>query len=252
MDVSIDETVEIRDGANLCGIYHYNDPFKSFFRGLYTPSGKDVVAPPPLDHPHHKGLQFGLCASDVNFWEEDVAHEPPSRPLVIGRQQTTGLERLPPAEGNGFSQEVQWRTDTVITFNEIRKIWVRTAPGAYVWTWQTTLIAERNVEIIESVWGPPGYCGLGIRLIQDLFQGGTVVPPGTGTGSTPISVSFQGKGAQVTFEQDAKQANGLFVSFYGGDPDFAFMALGPTNLAPRALNRGDRLEGVYIIEVADR
>ena len=48
MDVSIDQTVEIRDtGGKLCGSYHYQDPFKSFFRGLYTPNGKDVVASPP-------------------------------------------------------------------------------------------------------------------------------------------------------------------------------------------------------------
>jgi hypothetical protein len=45
MGVSIDQTVEIRDtGGKLCGSYHYQDPFKSFFRGLYTPNGKDVVA----------------------------------------------------------------------------------------------------------------------------------------------------------------------------------------------------------------
>lgn len=40
MYVSIEKTVEIRDaGGKLCGSYHYEDPFKSFFRGLYTPSG---------------------------------------------------------------------------------------------------------------------------------------------------------------------------------------------------------------------
>jgi hypothetical protein len=42
------------------------------------------------------------------------------------------------------------------------------------------------------------------------------------------------------------------VSFYGGDPDFAFMALGPTNLYPRSLKQGERLEGTYVITVADR
>jgi hypothetical protein len=79
------------------------------------------VAPPPPDHPHHKGLQFGLCASDVNFWEGDKAHEPSNRRLTIDRQQTTKLERLPPAEGNGFSQ--------VATFQEIQKISVTNGSG---------------------------------------------------------------------------------------------------------------------------
>ena len=72
-----------------CGTYHYMDKFKSFFRGLYTPSGKQVVASPPPDHPHHKGLQFGLCTSEVNFWEEDKASEPPDNQLTIGMQHNT-------------------------------------------------------------------------------------------------------------------------------------------------------------------
>jgi hypothetical protein len=41
-----DQTVEFRNtDGRPCATYHYTDRFKSFFRGLYTPSGKDVVAP---------------------------------------------------------------------------------------------------------------------------------------------------------------------------------------------------------------
>jgi hypothetical protein len=259
MDVSTDNTLEIRDSdGKLCGIYHYDDFFKPFFRGLYTPNGKDVVAPPPPDHPHHKGLQFGLCTSDVNFWEESEDAEPkppPPRP-AIGRQQGSKPVLLPPADGIGFTQQVQWRTDTVCSFNETRKISVQKISGAYVWTWHTTLIAARDVKIIKSVWsqqpGQIGYCGLGLRLAQPLFEGGTISPPEMHSGSIPASVTFQGKGVEVKFEQDVKQANALFVSFYGGDPDFAFMALGPTNLQPRSLKAGERLDGTYVVTVADR
>jgi hypothetical protein len=257
MPVSIDDTLEIHDNSGrLCGIYHYGDPFKSFFRGLYTPSGKDVVAPPPLDHPHHKGLQFGLCASDVNFWEESLTAEPKDHQIPIGNQRSGKPVLLPPADGIGFTQQVVWARDKVITFNETRRISVTAIPGAYVWVWRTTLIAERNVEIIKSVWsmepGLIGYCGLGLRLVRDLFQGGTVSPPGAVSGSTPTTVSFLGNGAAVTFQQDAAQANALFVSFYGGNPDFAFMALGPTNLQPRTLAKGEHLDGTYVVTVADR
>jgi hypothetical protein len=188
----------------------------------------------------------------VNFWEEDEDAEPPYRKLPIGKQQTQKLERLSPADGNGFSQQVLWGIDAMDTFRETRNISVKEVPGAFVWTWQTTLIAARNVEIIKSVWDGPGYCGLGLRLAQDLFQDGKVSPPGTQCGSTPASVSFQGKGAEVRFEQDAKQANALFVSFYGGQPDFAFMAFGPTNASPRALKQGQCIGGTYVITVADR
>jgi hypothetical protein len=81
----------------LCGTYHYTDPYKSFFRGLYTPTGKDVVASPPPDHPHHKGLQFGLTTSRANFWEEPGAAVPNNK-LPFGQQQTTALK----LEGTGF------------------------------------------------------------------------------------------------------------------------------------------------------
>ena len=75
MSVSIKksgQSVEfIGTSGQLCGSYHYEDMFKSFFRGLYTPGGKDVLACPPPEHLHHKGLLFGLCTSAANFWEED-------------------------------------------------------------------------------------------------------------------------------------------------------------------------------------
>lgn len=251
------QSVEFRDtGGKLCGTYHYEDRFKSFFRGLYTPGGKDVVACPPPEHPHHKGLQFGLCTSDVNFWEEDEANEPADHKLSIGKQQTTKLELLSPADGIGFTQEVRWGTDEECTFNETRKISVKEATGAYVWTWETTLTAAQDVvKIVRSAWPGFGYCGLGLRLAHDLFEGGKVLPPGTKCGSTPTCVSFQGEGAEVMFEQDAEQANALFVSTYEGDPPyepdgpgFAYMCLVPT---PRDLKQGESLEGRYVITVSD-
>jgi hypothetical protein len=250
MNVSIGKTVEFRDTlGKLCAVYHCDDPFKSFFRGLFTPKGDDVVAPQPLDHPHHKGLQFGLCLADVNFWEEDVAQEPADRCLPIGRQQTGKLDPLPAGEGVGFSQQVLWRTDTALSFRETRKISGKEEPGAYVWTWRSTLIAQRDLEIITSVWRGPGYCGLGLRLARDLFGAGTVSPPSAQSGCIPTSVSFEGKGAEVKFEQDAKQANALFVSSYGAGT-FAFMSLGPANRQPCVLKNGERLDGTYVVTVA--
>ena len=259
MSDNVGNTIEIRDSrGRLCGTYHYQDPFKSFFRGLYTPNGLNVVATPPPDHPHHKGLQFGLTCKDVNFWEESLASEPADCRLPIGVQHTTQLEILPPTAGNGFLQEVVWRRDETVTFQEQRFVSVKESPNAYVWTWQTTLTAQREVTIISSVWGDagncgrsPGYCGLGVRLVQELFQAGHIVPPGTRSGSTPTRVSYLGRGAGVTFEQDPSQANALFVSFYGSGPDFAFMSLGPTNLHPLTLKQGQSLQCRYVVTVAD-
>ena len=246
MQVSIksDQIVEIRDAAgNLCGIYHYEDPFKSFFRGLYTPGGKDVVALPPPEYPHHKGLQFGLCTSLANFWEEDEANVPPGNILPFGKQQTTNLKLMPPDVGMGFTQEILWATGNESVFNETRSISMEEKQGAYVWTWQTTLTAAREVQIINSVWGVPSYCvplfsycGLGLRLARDLFENGEVLPTGVECGKPPAYVSFRGKGAEVTFKQDYGPANALFVTTYeqappyGPDgPGFAFMGLVPSS-----------------------
>jgi hypothetical protein len=253
MQASIDQTLDIRDvDGKLCGTYHYQDPFKSFFNGLYTPGGKQVAALPPPDHPHHKGLQFGLCLSDVNFWEESLDAEPSYCKLAIGRQRTETIDRLPPGDGNGFTQQVVWECGETVSFSETRRISVYTVPGAYVWMWRTTLTAARDLEIIKSAWAGPGYCGLGLRLDRNLFQGGTVAPPGTRTGDIPATVSYLGDGAEVRFEQDVAQSNVLFVSFYGGDPDFGFMALGPTNMYKRSMKLKQSLEGTYVVVVADR
>lgn len=256
MDVSVGESVVFRDAGQVFGTYHHRDAFKSYFRGLCTPQGRDVVGVPPRGHPHHKGLQFGLCASDVNFWEEHTEDEPEYRRLPIGRQQTTRLDLLPPGEGVGFLQEVRWATDTECTFLETRRISVEAAPGAYVWTWRTTLTAQRDVDVITSVWNGPGYCGLGLRLACDLFLDGTVVPA-LGPGAVPASVSFRGRGAAVTFQQDAARANALFVSRYDAgkgctaDEPFAFLSLGPTNAQPRSLRTGETIQGSYVVTVAD-
>ena len=266
MSLSIKKTeqsVEIHDiGGQLCGIYHYEDPFKSFFRGLCTPGSKDVVAVPPPDHPHHKGLQFGLCTSLANFWEEPGAPVPDNK-LPFGKQQTTKLELLPSGHGIGFTQEVLWATDKELVFNETRTISVKETPGAYVWTWQTTLTAARDVQITRSVWDVPdycspglryGYCGLGLRLARELFQEAEVLPANVKCGSKPTRVSFRGKGAQVSFVQQATLPNALFVSTYEGKPPhgpgpgFAFMGLVPI---PYDLKQGHSLEGKYVITVSD-
>jgi hypothetical protein len=245
-----------------CATYHYMDKFKSFFRGLYTPSGKEVVASPPPEHPHHKGLQFGLCTSEVNFWEEDKASEPPHNQLTIGMQHNTKLDLLTGSE-IGFTQVIDWRTDTMSVLNETRTISVQETPAAYVWTWDTRLTAVApDVQIVRSVWGAPGYCdpdfgycGLGLRLAADVFQDGEVLPPQQCGSKPTTSISYQGKGAAVTFQQTAGKPNALFVSTYQnaypygpGGPGFAFLTFVPT---PSELKGGETLELGYIVTVSD-
>jgi hypothetical protein len=249
MNVSINGIMDVLDtNGRLCGRYHYDDPYKSFFRGLYTPQGYNVVSPPPADHPHHKGLQYGLCAEDVNFWEEDAKSEPHRR---IGRQVTKKLDIE-----IGFSQRIVWQDDVCVSFREERVISVERTTSSYVWSWQTTLIAERDVNLVVSAWPRDhrGYCGLGLRLAPELFlkkSKATLVPA---SGGVLQSVNVQGTKAALTIEQDTRfQQNVLYIQ--GCDPnsqdDFAFVSLGPTNSAPCTVKKGESLKGSYLITVAD-
>lgn len=255
MQLHMDTSARFLDAdGRLCGIYHFDDPFKSFFGMLCTPGGKNVVSPPPRDHPHHKGLQFGLCTADANFWEEDEAHEPGGFKLPIGRQHTTGLTALPPHAGVGFVQEIAWQAGKGILFHETRTITLEHAGNAYRCTWQTLLVAAReNTTIITSLWpGTIGYCGLGLRLADDLFETGRVTPTGVGSGDDPVRVVYQGAGAEVRFEQAPDQHHVLFVSTFAAPPQFAFMSMGPSNLKPVAVSPGQRFAYRYVVDVADR
>jgi hypothetical protein len=258
MQVSIENNVEFRDtGGKLIASYHYDDPFKSFFRSLCTPKGRDVVAPLVADHPHHKGLQYGLCAEDVNFWEED--HKSDGGNRRIGRQ-IPGRPQLLTANGEiGFSQQIVWRDDVCESFHETRSISVQPTTSGYAWNWRTTLIAKREVRLIVSAWPQQGgYCGLGLRLAPGLFlkkSTVTSVPQQQGvSGSVPKSIGVRGAGVELMFEQDTRsQQNVLYIQGCDADSegDFAFLSLGPTNRAPCTIEQGKTLTGNYLITVAD-
>ena len=258
MYVRIEKCVEFRDATGrLFASYHFDDPYKSFFRGLCTPRGQDVVAVPLPDHPHHKGLQYGLCAEDVNFWEED--NDPANR--RIGRQHNQKLDLLTGAGAVGFRQELVWQDETCVSFYETRKISVeQRTPSAYAWTWQTVLTAARDLRLVVSAWPQNGgYCGLGVRLASDLFlKKSTVmlVPDGSRvSGSIPESISVRGTDAEVKFEQDTQlQKDVLYLQGCNksSEDDFAFISLGPTNRDPRVLKKGECLKGAYVITVVDR
>jgi hypothetical protein len=250
MNAGSDGILEVHDpGGRLCGQYHYADPYKSFFCGLYTPKGCDVVSPPPKDHPHHKGLQYGLCAEDVNFWEEDANSEPNHR--RIGKQVTEQIDRV----DLGFSQRIVWRDNGRVSFRETRRISVQPTTSGYVWSWQTALTAERDVNLVISAWPQRGgYCGLGLRLVPELFLKKSKVTRVPASGGVVQSVRVEGNKAAVTFEQDTQvQQNVLYIQ--GCDPDsqdgFAFVSLGPTNGAPCTVKKGETLKGSYRVTVAD-
>ena len=249
-------TVDFFDEKKCCGTYHFEDPFKSFFNPLFTPSGKNLVAPAPKNHPHHKGLQFGLCATNGNFWEESKSAEGPEYQYPIGRQRTTALTLLDAAFGTGFQQDIVWETNTTVLFNERRDVSVTKEINAYQWVWRTQLIALQDMDLVKTVWaGSPGYYGLGLRLAEDYFKDGKKFPDNIKNGDARPIIKFQGDDVAVTFEQSATQADTAFIFTFQDNPEdpFAFISLGPTNniKQPQPLQQGEILERAYTIKVSE-
>jgi hypothetical protein len=234
MNAGIDQSMDVVDpSGKVCGRYHFDSlpkspkPFyKSYFNGLYTLKGCNIAAPQPPDHPHHKGLQYGLCAKDVNFWEEDKGHEPKDRQLRIGTQFTKVVEWF----DTGFSQDIIWQDDDCVTFLETRNVSVKPTTSGYVWTWQTTLTAQRDVDLIVSVWDiNPGYYGLGLRLAPELFLNQSKVTRDVDSHGVLRSVTVKGTKAALTFEQDStsqQDAPYIHGCERSGGEEFAFVALG--------------------------
>lgn len=270
------------DGHRLAGIYRLGDPFKPFIHPLTSPAGHVVSLASPHDHVHHKGLMYALRVPGLNFWEERSTL-PGER---VGRQAHLGfdawVDRGPEA---GFTQRLAWRPvgggEPVLT--EVRRVACRAgADGrSFVWTWETDLTAVAATRLIRSQWSnvrkrdgvKVNYHGLGLRLRRE-FGGGTGNnalrldsgeehwnrgQPGydfnEAMGATPRVVAFTGHvdglhpppRIRVTLTQAAGQGDALFVK----EVPFAFLALGPSNLAERELAGGEVVRGRYTVTVED-
>src|SRR5262249_32931977 len=106
-----------------------------------------------------------------------------------------------------------------------------------------------------SAWPTtPGYCGLGLRLMPDLFLHKSEVKRRTDPGGVLESITVRGTKAALTIEQDPRvQQNVLYIQGCenGGDETFAFVSLGPANGRGFTVKTGETLTGSYRITVAD-
>lgn len=264
------------DGT-LAGRYHHRDEFKPFIHPLNSPQGHCVSLARPHDHRHHKALMYALRTPELNFWEE-VSTLPGEK---VGRERHVAFAEVR-AVGDvvGFAETLVWEPmeGGAAVFDEIRRISCRREGAAFVWSWDTTLTTHRSTRLIQSQWSRPSpegrkinYHGLGLRFCRE-FAGGTrnnalQLDDGplqwnrnakpfdfaVAMGATPRSVTYVGHidgtwpvpRIGVTLTQ--QQANGLFVL----ETPFAFMALGPSNLAEKPLAAGDVLREKYTVTVAD-
>jgi hypothetical protein len=263
--------------GRLAGRYHYSDPFKPFIHPLNSPLGHGVTVARPHDHRHHKGLMYALRTPDLNFWEE-VSTLPGE---AVGRERHVAFSEVRVTGGEvGFTETLAWEPaaggDAV--FHETRRVSCRYSGAAFVWIWETSLQVRRDTRLVQSQWSrlsPDGrkinYHGLGVRLCRE-FGGGTrnnalQIDDGpvqwnrnskpfdfaTAMGLTPARVAFIGHvdgtwpvpRVAVTLAQ--AQKNGLFIL----EEPFAFMALGPSNLAERTLAAGTVLRERYTVTIED-
>jgi hypothetical protein len=270
--------VQLRDTGNaleffehekLAGTYVYQDPFKPYLHPLNTPSGWTVSLRSPHDHKHHKGLMYALRTSDVNFWEE-VATVPGEAVGVQEHQSFLSLVEV--GDEVGFVEKLLWRSkaDDATLFEEQRELTCRLdlERPAYEWTWKTTLTVAQDMELIMSQWSyisPEGnhvnYHGLGLRFRREfgctggnlLIVDGKELDFQRGMGLTPQEVTFAGSidgtwpVARSAVAISQSQSGGLFVM----EAPFAFVGLGPSNLRPLELEKGQTIAETYKIRVFD-
>lgn len=261
-------TLEFWSGGRLAGIYRADDGCKPHLARLLTPNGHALVVCRPHDHPHHKGVQFGLRTKELNFWEEQATA---ANPLPVGVQAPKAL-RVTSEWGSrvGFEQELLWASvdGSGQAFRETRALACEDVDRGFCWTWRVELEPLRDVELTQSVWAmglPDGrrvnYDGLGFRLRRDFSGtgGNTLVVDGRPTafaeasGAEPREVVFTGSidetwpVPKVSLTVAQTRPAGLFVI----ENPFAFVSVGPSNLGPVRLARGQVWSETYTFTAAD-
>lgn len=261
----------------LAGRYRYRDRFKPHFHPLASPKGHVVSLASPHDHQHHKGLMYALRTPEFNFWEERSTLPGEQ----VGRQRHVAFADVRRAgEETGFTEILVWEPADggAAVFEETRRISCRRGPGAFIWTWETSLRVQRATKLVQSQWSHPqpdgrkvNYHGLGLRLRREFGggtrnnalqlddgplqwnRGGKPVDFTRAMGVAPTRVTFVGTLdgiwplERVAVAMAQEQRNGLFIM----ESPFAFMALGPSNLAERPLAAGETIVERYTITIAD-
>lgn len=260
--------LEFWSADHLVGVYRADDPFKPHLSRLRTPAGHDLVVSRPHDHPHHKGVQFGLRTADLNFWEEQPL---PANPLPTGVQHPRALDIDAPCGAvAGFRQELLWAAPdgSLPTFSEQRILRCEDTGRGYRWTWQTALTPLRDVELAMSVWSMPlpdgrkvNYDGLGFRLRREFSgTGGNELRlddrPAAfadALGATPARIEFTGRidaiwpVPRVTLTLEQTRAGALFTV----ENPFAWISVGPSNAAPVRWRRDAIWRETYTFTAAD-
>lgn len=260
--------LEIWSGCRLAGVYRADDWHKPHLSKLRSPDGYDLIVSRPHDHPHHKGAQFGLRTTDLNFWEERASD---ANPTPVGVQAPKAL-RIVSGWGKtaAFVQELLWSAEdgSLGTFRETRCISCEDSGSGFRWRWQVAMEPLRDVGLAMSVWSmarPDGrkvnYDGFGFRMRRD-FSGtggnelrldGRETSFADAPGAEPGRIEFTGRidetwpVRRISLSLEQTRRGALFTV----ENPFAWISVGPSNAEPVHWARGKTWEETYTFTVAD-
>jgi hypothetical protein len=251
--------VVVKLGDKPLAAYQYvENPAKPYLAELYSPSGVSVLRDSPVDHKHHHGLMFAVAVDGVNFWEEAnkfgrQKHREGSEPQVIER------------DGQSFvlaTQKLDWvGPDDKLLLREQRTMVVGqlTKPAATLVGGLCVLETPPGKDSVTLTGSP--YFGLGMRFVQSMDKGGTLLNADGKTGvkgtnearSAWCAYSASAEGKPVTVAMFAFPGNPRHpTTWFTMDQGFAYMAA-TLNLAkePLKIEAGKPLVLRYAVAVWD-
>ena len=104
---------------------------------------------------------------------------------------------------------------------------------------RTTLTAQRDVDVITSVWNGPGYCGLGLRLAERRAKAFTA-----GTIKAALGGGYGDDAARFYAAEAAKVIQAFFHAAANFEVISARMLA--STLAPLGKHRRNSLAGVWM------
>jgi len=142
--------------------------YKPYVQQFPSPSGIEVLADAPPDHPHHHGLMFAVGVDDVDFWSEKEAP---------GRQVLRSIKEDVYEDKGRYSvtHVLDWFSGDASTFlaRETRTLILGAdlIPNARVLVWKTDIKPPPDRKEIR-LWGRH-YFGLGMRMAEAMDARGT-------------------------------------------------------------------------------
>jgi len=232
--------------------------YKPYVQQFPSPSGVEVLADAPPDHPHHHGLMFAVGVDDVDFW---VENETPGRQVLRNINEDVYEDK----GRYSVTHVLDWFSGDNRTFlaRETRTIILGAdlIPNARTLVWKTDLELPPDRKEIK-LWGRH-YFGLGMRMAEAMDKNGTFLAEGGSEGQVVRGDERLRPGKwcayvasagdkQVTVAMFDHPLNRRRTLWFTMAKPFAYMAAS-LNLhqKPVTLKQGDKLSLLYGIVVWD-